>query len=125
MHLYRTAYEAIIEAPIDEIRALCTNLSRLQTNETRVFDALPRSQDIEGAEVGSKLVVTVDQGLFRASWNSETDLIICGNPQSIQAFAEACDFQCEPIAGIHTHWDFDACSTLVHPKSLPVVVQLS
>ena len=124
MQLYRTKYEAIIEAPLEEMRTIAAELSALRPGQRKVYLARPQPRTIEGAESGAKLVVTVDDKPFFSSWKAGVGLIIHAAPDSIQAFAEALDFKCEALPGLHAHWDPSALENVVD-ESIPIVIQLA
>ncbi len=74
---------------------------------------------------GAKLVVTENGEAFLASWDPEVGLRIAGSSAALATFADTLSFKCEPMPGLHAHWDVAGVFDFVASESLPLIVRLA
>lgn len=118
MYLRRTPYEAVIEATQSELEAIGRAVQTLEAGSTKSFESEPQS-------TGKKLVVTENGKPALATWQDEVGLVLAGSRESLASFSEQFFFHCEPVAGVHNHWDLAGIFDFVAPQSIPIVIQLS
>lgn len=117
MNLLRTPYEAIIQGAASELQVIGNAIRMLKPKSNLAFTANPMSG-------GQKLIVSENGLPAVASWQEAIGLVLQGSSESLASFSEQFFFQCEPVAGVHNHWDLGGAFDFVSPESLPIVIQL-
>ncbi len=119
MRLSRTPYEAIIAGSAAELAETGRKIGHIS-----IGDTVTLPMDSDGTRE-LNLVVREGNGLFLANWDPEVGLTVQGERSTLSLFAEQFTFRCEPIVGLHSHWDPAAAPDCIQADSLPIVVQLA
>lgn len=117
MYLRRTPHEAVIEATQPELEAIGRAVQALEVGSTTSFESGPPS-------TGKKLIVIENGKPALTTWQDEVGLVVEGSRESLVSFSEQFFFRCEPVAGVHNHWDLAGIFDFVAPQSVPIVIQL-
>ena len=123
MFLNVTAHEAVLSGSAGELSAAGHRIGELRPGEKLELPVSLKSGLLH--EQGAKVVVIAAANTTFMAQQDGKRLMIEGSPASLQAFAEHFSFNCEPIPGVHSHWDLGGISDLVNPESLPIVVQIA
>ncbi len=118
MQLRPTPYEVIIEASVSELATIGQRIATLSQGQRIQLPAVKSHGEQRG------LVIQEVTQPFIARWDEQVGLLVAGSGESLRAFAECFQFNCDPHPGAHNHWDVSPDEDLIDPGSLPIVVQL-
>jgi len=121
MRVLATPYEAILEGTAIELAEVAKTIAALRPPALVTLST--RSEESHSS--ARHVHVRATEEAFHACWSQSGDLSITGSPEALAAFAEMFTFRCEPVRGVHSHWDPASLSGLVDPESLPIVIQIA
>ena len=119
VELKRTPYEAVVSAPIDELTAIRAWLLAACSG-----DRLELAPISSGSSPPVLIQVTEGRG-FCARWDNRGALLIDVGVGGLESFGAAFEFLCEPVSGVHCHFDPPALPEEENDHSVPLVIAIA